>query len=340
VPSETVPFSERGGRLRGALDAVSGRFPGFVFGGPIAGDILPVFHFHDESRDDLEPKLRYLAENGYRSITSHDIARFVEGTLASDARLVALCFDDVWASVWTVAAPLLKQYELTAIAYAIPGRIEDSAGCRAVSTIGAPTTDGPPLVTWPELRALQASGVVDVQCHTYSHSKVFCSAAVAGYVTPDYESTPLLNRPSIADSPTPQFVSPSDLGAPLYLARSRMSDGLRVSVNADIRARALSRREQWRSRFFDRPSWREELDAIARDAPRWQRVRGRTPDSNRGGARSRSVRLERRAAHAGREPRLPPVGCLERRFGGGVEAARVQDRVCEPAPRRPCGQTG
>ena len=158
---------------------------------------------------------------------------------------------------------------MTAIAYAIPGRIEDSAGCRAVSTIGAPTTDGPPLVTWPELRALQASGVVDVQCHTYSHSKVFCSAAVAGYVTPDYESTPLLNRPSIADSPTPQIRIAIRFGerrciwpghaCPMACASRSM---LTFVPDASLASRAVAI-----PRFFDRPSWREELDAIARDAP-------------------------------------------------------------------------
>ena len=149
VRQERVPFNERGGRLRGCLDAVSGRFPRFVFGGRVGADILPVFHFHDEGRADLEPKLRYLAENGYRSVTSEDIAQFVAGRLSHEPRRVGLCFDDAWASLWTVAAPLLRAYGLTAIAYAIPGRIED-AEARSNAT---------PFVTWSELRALHASGV-------------------------------------------------------------------------------------------------------------------------------------------------------------------------------------
>ena len=75
VRQERVPFNERGGRLRGCLDAVSGRLPRFVFGGQVGADILPVFHFHDERPTDLEPKLRYLAENGYRSVTTEEIGR-------------------------------------------------------------------------------------------------------------------------------------------------------------------------------------------------------------------------------------------------------------------------
>jgi hypothetical protein len=268
VQSETVPFNERGGRLRGVLDVVSGRFPGFVFGGSVGSDTLPVFHFHDERREDLEPKLRYLADNGYRSVTSDDVARFAIGALKTDGRHVGLCFDDVWASVWTVVAPLLKKYGLTAIVFAIPGRTEESDGCRPSPAEGNEPATGSPFVTWPELRALHTSGVVDVQCHTYSHSRIFCSETVTGYVTPDFGATPLLNRPQVAELPNPAFLTASDLGAPLYAARSRMSDALRVSAADEVRIRCLERVAGGGGpRFFDKPTWRSELDAITQGAP-------------------------------------------------------------------------
>src|SRR6185436_2591661 len=100
-----------GGLVRGCLDLVCGRFPPFVFGASV-GDLLPVFHFQDEARDDLEPKFRHLAENGYRTVTSDEIGAFVRGDRQFDRRTVALCFDDAWARVWTDAAPLLRQYGL------------------------------------------------------------------------------------------------------------------------------------------------------------------------------------------------------------------------------------
>lgn len=261
VRQERVPFNERGGRLRGCLDAVTGRFPRFVLGGGVGADTLPVFHFHDEARADLEPKLRYLAENGYRSVTSDDIAQFVAGRLPHDPRRVGLCFDDAWASVWTVAAPLLGEYGLTAIVYAIPGRMGDA--------------EGGPFVTWSELRALHASGAVDVQCHTYSHSRVFCSTEVVGYVTPDYRETPLLNRPQLRASPSLEFVTPEDLGAPLYTARSRMSDARRVLLADEVRRRCVEHvTREGGARFFERPAWRAELDAIARSDSQDVRVGG------------------------------------------------------------------
>lgn len=72
----TVPFFERGGKARGCLGLVCGRFPLFVFGASVRHR-LPVFHFHDEPREALEPKLRHLAESSCRSVTAEEIATFV-----------------------------------------------------------------------------------------------------------------------------------------------------------------------------------------------------------------------------------------------------------------------
>lgn len=247
----TVPFSERGGTARGCLDLLSGRFPAFVFGGGV-GALLPVFHFHDVSREELEPKLRHLADNGYRTVTSGDIAGYARGDRTLPARSVGLCFDDAWKSLADVAAPLLKQYGLTAITYAIPARITE--GCGAAS----------PFVTWAELSDLHTSGVVDVQSHTYSHSRIFTSTEAEDFVQPGYAATPLLNRPQVSAPPELAFVTPNDLGAPLYGMRSRMSDGRRALVGPDAHDAcvALVAREGGAA-FFARPDWRATLRAVA-----------------------------------------------------------------------------
>ena len=247
----TVPFSERGGTARGCLDLVCGRFPSFVFGGSV-GPLLPVFHFHEVTHEDLEPKLHHLADNGYRSVSSDDIAAYARGDLKLPARAVGLCFDDAWKSLTHVAAPLLKQYGLTAITYAIPGRMTDQGG------------NDSPFVTWAELSALHASGVIDVQSHTRSHSRIFTSMEAQDFVRPGYATTPLLNRPQLTPPPALAFVTPADLGAPLYGMRSRMSDGPRALVPRDAHdvCVALVAREGGPA-FFSRPGWRAQLRAAA-----------------------------------------------------------------------------
>ncbi len=227
-----IPFAERGGALRGVLDLVSGCYPAFLFGGSI-GDELPVFHLHEVTREWLEPRLQYLAENGYRTVACDEIARYVIDGLRPGPKSVALTFDDAWESAYTVAFPLLKQYRLCAALFAIPARVGQ-----------------PGFITWPQLRELSASGVFDVQSHTRTHAMIFADAEVVGFVTPDFAREPLLNRPLEADA----------LGTPLYLRRSRMSDARRFY--ADDRAAARCREhvtQHGGAEFFRMPGWRQQL---------------------------------------------------------------------------------
>ena len=97
-----VPFAERGGAVRGVLDLASGCYPAFLFGGSI-GEQLPAFHFHDVTSAWLEPRLQYLVENGYRTVTSEEVARLVIDGVRPAPQSIALTFDDAWTSAYTVA---------------------------------------------------------------------------------------------------------------------------------------------------------------------------------------------------------------------------------------------
>ena len=231
-----------------------------VFGGGL-GPFLPVFHFHEVTREDLEPQLRHLADNGYRAVTSEEIAAYVLGDARLPARAVGLCFDDAWKSLASVAAPLLKQHGLAGITYAIPARITDGDA-------------DSPFVTWPELAGVHASGVIDVQSHTESHSRIFTTATVDDFVQPGYDATPLLNRPQlspgsrVAQGFGPAFLTPADLGAPIYGMRSRMSDGRRALVSREAHARCVELvSREGGAPFFARSDWRGRLEAVVAAAP-------------------------------------------------------------------------
>ena len=261
-----APFSERGGPLRGLLDLATFRYPGFLFGTGV-GAQLPVFHLHEATPASLEPRLQYLADNGYTTVTTDAIESCVRRGVNPGPRAVALCFDDAWASLWTVAAPLLKRYGFTAIAFAIPGRIEEADAVRPTLADGAPT-DGQedrsrlPFVTWPELRALARSGVIDVQSHTWSHSAVFSADELVDFVSLTTLNSPLLDRPRL-DGPQLRFVDEPDLGAPLFHTRSRMSDGYRWVEDAAARDRCVEHvRRHGGAAYFERPAWRDDLRAV------------------------------------------------------------------------------
>lgn len=229
--STGAPFEERGGRLRGALDLAAGRYPRFIFGGSI-GELVPVFHFHEATVGSLQPALEYLADNGYRTVDSDELAALVRDGRHPGKRTVMLAFDDAWASLWLVAGPLLRKFGFRAVTYAIPERVAEAAGVRP--TIDEAAVDpaeadrsAVPFATWPELRALSTEGLIDVQSHTWSHSMIFSGDAVIGRTGPALAREPLLNRPRIDQAGPPEFLSPDRTGFPLFQRRSRMSDARR-----------------------------------------------------------------------------------------------------------------
>src|SRR5581483_11164955 len=231
-----VPFAERGGPVRGVLDLVSGCYPAFLFGGSV-GDAVPVFHLHEVTRAWLEPRLQFLSENGYRTVTMDAIARYVTSGVRPAPKSIALTFDDAWESAYSVAFPLLKQYAMQAVLFAIPARVEQ-----------------PQFVTWAQLQELHASGVFDVQSHTRTHAMIFSDDEIIDFVSPALEHESILNRPLEA----------LELGTPLYTRRSRMSDACRYQADesAADRCRAHVRKHGGRE-FFKRPNWREDLTRVA-----------------------------------------------------------------------------
>jgi len=295
-----APPDERGGRWRGVFDLAAGHYPKFLFGLPV-GALLPVFHFHETTVEALEPAFRYLAENGYRTVVSDEAARLVREGHHPGPRTVMLAFDDALASLWLVVGPLLERYNLRAVTYAIPARIQDADGLRPTAADGPVDAAGAdasehPFVTWPELRALANSGRVDVQSHTWSHSMIFTGAEVVGAVDRDYVAETLFVRARLNASSPPEFLTPARLGHPQFARRSRMSDGRRYWPDAGACARAEAFvAERGGAAFFDRPSWQGDL------APMLDVIRGRWETD---AEREREILFELVAAREELETRL------------------------------------
>jgi peptidoglycan/xylan/chitin deacetylase (PgdA/CDA1 family) len=100
----------------------------------------------------FEAQLDWLARNDYRVIPLADLSAFLAGKKALPRRSVVITFDDGYESVYRHAYPLLKRHGFPATVFVY------------TDFVGAGDA-----LTWPQLREMAASGLVDIQSHSKSH---------------------------------------------------------------------------------------------------------------------------------------------------------------------------
>jgi hypothetical protein len=119
-----------------------------------------------------------------------------------------------------------------------------------------------PFAAWCELRALLASGTIDIQAHTLRHTMVFADPVIHGFVHPGFKRHPHL-YPWLDTGSGERPLSPSDLGAPRYVQRSRYSTALRYDNPLAFEACTRHVMENGGEEFFDRTGWERELRVVA-----------------------------------------------------------------------------
>lgn len=103
---------------------------------------------------DFESNLRWLAENGYRVIPLRQYLDYRQGKgPAPAAKSVVITIDDGHKSVYSDVLPLIKRYKIPVTLFIYPSVISNAS-------YG---------MTWDQLKALVATGYVDIQSHTYWH---------------------------------------------------------------------------------------------------------------------------------------------------------------------------
>lgn len=140
-----------------------GGFPSFVTARdpePRHEEGVPVFCYHAAKPDVIEADFRFLVENGYRVWSADDLMRSMRGeVVAGVERAVVLTVDDGAFDLYGVLYPMLRKFDLRMTAFVAPAFHADHYDL----------ADDRRPCTWGELREMQASGLVDVQAHTFSH---------------------------------------------------------------------------------------------------------------------------------------------------------------------------
>ncbi len=107
------------------------------------------------ARADFEQQMDYLARNGYRVITMKELAAFLDGKEPLPKKTVVITIDDGYRSTYEIAYPVLKKHGFPATVYLYS------------DFVGAGDA-----LTWPQMQEMAASGLIDIQPHSKTHSNL------------------------------------------------------------------------------------------------------------------------------------------------------------------------
>lgn len=124
---------------------------------PANRNIHPYFETNT-SPQVFESQMRYLSEHGYSTISPDDVVALLSSGTADSRKKVVITFDDGFRDFYTNAAPILKNYGLTATMYLPTAYINQG---------GKPLL-GKECLSWTEVRELHANGM-NFGSHTVTH---------------------------------------------------------------------------------------------------------------------------------------------------------------------------
>ncbi|MEW6486603.1 MAG: polysaccharide deacetylase family protein [Thermodesulfobacteriota bacterium] len=156
------------------------------------GVSIPVLAYHalgpraGVGPESFSAHLRALASSGLPSLAPVQLGSAPRGFL--------LTFDDGFADLWTHGLPLLREHGVRAVVFAIASRAGEGPPRPAGGVPGSPVTGNrahgeaartggahPAFLRWSELAALEASGLVTVQSHSFSHAMGWVGDEIVGF---------------------------------------------------------------------------------------------------------------------------------------------------------------
>lgn len=231
-------------------------------------------------------QLASLTARGYRAATLDEVYEQERAGSAPEGKCAVLTFDDGYLDNWVYAYPLLKRAGWRGIVYVNPEfvdpgekprpNLEDVWAGRCAET--DLHTHG--FLNWAELEVMDRSGVLQVGCHSMSHTWYPTGPEIEDFHRPGLR-TPWLawnarpeRKPYYLTEDQAEF---TPWGTPIH--RNGRSLGIRRWLPDPDQSAAVVEHvgRQGGAAFFAAEGWRERLLAVARDADRG-RGRAETDD--------------------------------------------------------------
>lgn len=271
-------------------DLLRGRYPAFVTGGALPRGDVPVFVFHSVLPETFGRQLRYLAENGYSTLSVEEYYQGLVGTRPYPERAVLLTFDDGRGSLWSVGAPLLRRYGFTGVVFLVPARMHSRPGplpptlddleagrASAETVLGREAGEGA-FLSWEEVGALARFGVFDFESHTLTHARIHVAPVLKGFVRPEMRrGYAAMDVPLLAEGPLDLLAEEVPLGTPILASAPRTGEQLRFFEEPQARAACVAAvRAGGGLAFFESSDWERRLRRLVAAQP----IRGRieTPE--------------------------------------------------------------
>lgn len=179
----------------------------------------------------------------YTTISLVDYRKIRTGLIPPVKNPLVITFDDGYLDNWVWAFPILRKHGMKATIFVSPGFVDERAGCRPLSDeshanregAGVPESWG--FLSWDEMRAMEKSGLVDIQSHAMTHTRYFVSDKLTGIHQPGGRILyPVLNAfPEIR----PDYIGMSNIesmlpyGFPLFEDSPALT-ARKVEINPDF----------------------------------------------------------------------------------------------------------
>lgn len=142
--------------------------------------ILPESGFIASSVDEFYSQMKFLAQNGYKTLTSSEFLAYKKGEISLPKKSVFITFDDGWRDNFYYAYPILKEFGLRATIFLVTSWIEKASEQNAVKKIdfvplqhskakfSAGQSPASVFLNWGEIEKM--SDVFNFHSHTHEHT--------------------------------------------------------------------------------------------------------------------------------------------------------------------------
>lgn len=139
----------------------------------------------------FEDHVRALAEAGFHTVSLQAAYDHAAHGAALPPNPVVLTFDDGYLDNWVYAAPVLKRYGLMGTIFVSTDFVDptpdlrptlDDVAAKRVARTALPQTG---FLSWAEMAALEAAGVMEIQSHAQTHTWHFSDAPIVDFHHPN-----------------------------------------------------------------------------------------------------------------------------------------------------------